>query len=344
MEIRYLAVLGFGCSGNTAVADSLLESEIFDSFSDYEEIDDLRNSNGLVAIYEAYSENRFNSGFITHKIFMALLRFVRCIFWLFRHHFLSKPVGNYKNKFRNFLKTNRSNWLFVKTLFWFYRNKRKLNTTKIVRFYLESLKNECCLNEDQIFLVNNASFPEFLSNEVLLAFPDNLKMIFSIRDAYDSFCDIELNEAHFHPGSLGHEFILGRDKGGLLRRANFINVLKHRVEQVSLLIDLHPSRIFIVSFEKMVTDHFTIRGLMLNFCGVSESVFTSQQNLSRCRSFSPEKSARNIRSQSDKLNILKEYGYTSDMLSMLDGLNELYKQLESKSLRALGNIGDRPLV
>ena len=334
MEIRYLAVLGFGCSGNTAVADFFLESEIFDSFSDYEEIDDLRKSNGLVSIYEEYSESRFDSGFITQKIFIALLRFVKSLLWLFRHHFLSKPLGNYKNKFRNFVKTNKSNWLFVRTLFWFCRNKKKLNTTKIVRFYLEYLKKESCLNEDQIFLMNNVSLPEFLSNEVLLAFPDNLKMIFSIRDAYDSFCDIESNEAHFHPGSLGHEFILGRDRGGLLRRANFINVLKHRVEQVSLLMDLYPSRILIVSFEKMVVDHSTTRGLLLNFCGVSESAFTSQQNLSRRRFFSPENSARNIRSQSDKLDILKECGYTSDMLSMLDELNELYKQLEAKSLRA----------
>jgi len=330
MELRYLAVLGFGCSGNTAVADCLLESELFEAYADYEEIDDLRDSNGLIAIYDLYAVNKFKSSFIIGKIFFAFLRFLIRFLGFIRFYFLRNFNGNYKKKFRNFLKALRYNWLFVKTLFWFYRHENNLNNTQIVKFYLSALKKECCINGSQIFLANNVCFPEFLSEEILLAFPDNLKMIISIRDAYDSFCDMELNEQHFHQGKLGHEFILGKDKGFLLRRINFINVLKYRINQVSQLIDLYPSKIIIIQFENLVEDYIATKNLLLNFCNITELDFKCKKNSSRNRYFDPNESVTNIRSYETKSSILNEFGYTPEMLAQLDQLNEMYKNLKSK--------------
>jgi hypothetical protein len=330
LTVKFLALVGFGCSGNTAISDALLESSRFKAYCDYEEINELRKGNGLIEMFSRYQVSKRKRRLILSFIFKSILEFVRLFIWGCRHTLFTDSKLSFRRRVENLFKRTRCQLHTIRTVLSFSRFSSKDSILNLIRYYIEGLRFACRVQTNQIFILNLISLPEYLTTELLLAFPNNLKVVYSTRDALDSFCDIESNESHFGPGNLAHEFLLGRDPKGLMRRKNFIDVSRYRVEISSQNIDQFPNRILVQNFKRMVNDFPSSLAGLLEFCGLTEREFSDSRLDTLERTFDPELSAKNIRTHAIKIEILSDLGYTETMFSDLDKLTKSYDRLEEQ--------------
>ncbi len=335
MTVKYLALVGFGCSGNTAISDTLLESSKFKAYCDYEEIDDLRRGNGLIEMFSRYQVSKRKERLILSFIAKSILKSVILFFWGCRHVIFAYRKLSFKRRLENFYKRTRCQFHYIRTVQSFSKFSSKDSNLDLIRYYVEGLRIACRVQANQIFILNLISLPEYLTTELLLAFPNNLKVVYSTRDALDSFCDIETNESHFSPGDLAHEFILGRDPKGLMRRKNFIDVLRYRIEISSQIIDQFPDRTLVQNFKRMTGDFPSSLEGLLKFCDLTKREFSDSKLDASERKFNSERSARNIRTHASKMRILSSFGYTRIMLLNIEGLTKLYDGLEDQSAHNL---------
>ena len=326
---KFVGLLGFGCSGNTAVADFLLQTLDFEVHVDYLEVDQLRTSNGLISILNS-KKNRN-----TFESLKILIRWAcilpKKIFWAFKHYRVSGTAGqqNRGNRnLQNYIKLEVVHLLILyKVLFGVtYKSEQDL-----IKGYLNKIHKIGC-KTGQALIVNNPCFPEFMLAEMIEALEGQMVFVISIRNPLDSFIDIEKQEPHFNRKDLSSDFLTGCDATGKIKRHVLIRTLRIRIDYLKSLKAKYPRNIAIIKFEKLVHgDRDTLKYFhdFLLSAGIigSKSEIVTERPDDFPRRFEPKKSRANIRSHACAVRILRALGYDDEILRELNDLEKEYIRL-----------------
>ena len=331
MGVKHLAILGFGYSASTALADALLECKEFQSYPDYEEIDELRAPGGLVDQLLLYQKAKGKKILFLKLMLNGIVRLVRRFIWGFRVNLFIKNSLSFRSKISNNFKRLQCDMHYISCILWIKNRSQVADVHCLISFYLNGLRDSCKVDTGHTLILNQITFPEFLVSELLMSLPSDVKITVTTRNVFDSLYEMERYGDYFESQDLAQDFILGRDEQYILRRKNYLNVLRYRIESMTKSAALFSDDIFIVSFDSMIKDFDKLFSEVLTFSGFSHDQVSCNRSTKNERHFDPERSAKNIRPYGVTEDFLKSLGYTESMFDEIKALNVLLVNLETSN-------------
>ena len=160
MGVKYIAIMGFGYSGSTAFADTLLPYKQFESIQDYEEINELRGPDSLIKKFKIYKSAQKKEKILAQFLLVSFIRLVRRFVWGFRKSIFIRNGLSWRRKFGNNIKRLRCDINYIRCILWFRKASVTADVEDLIRIYLIGLRISCKVKVDQTLILNQISFPE----------------------------------------------------------------------------------------------------------------------------------------------------------------------------------------